>query len=161
MTKAKGKSQGEKKQTLTQTWNEEAGEAEAKKKADEEANAGQEERDREREETRQKQQLSKQDQIRLLSEGYERGVKIGLEYRPGYEDAKRLAFDDGVRHIVNLAERFLARGLGVEKREELPATGKIPWWWTAALVEYFSERPYARKRYIENGGEEVAAGESK
>ena len=74
--------------------------------------------------------------------GFENGFKLGLEKQPNSELLKRLAFDQGVKHIVTLAEDFLVKELKLASRDELTVSGKIPPWWIAALMaNYIYEKP--------------------
>jgi len=77
------------------------------------------------------------DKFTTFTQGYERGFKDGVESSP---DA-RFAFDNGVRHIVTLAEDFLVKELGLPGRDALVKSGKIPAWWIAVLVTNFEIDP--------------------
>ena len=71
--------------------------------------------------------------------GYERGLKLGLTLSPGLADAKRIAFENGVRHIVTLAENILADEFNLPSREALAQSGKMPAWFITLLVREFVE----------------------
>ena len=73
--------------------------------------------------------------------GFEYGFKLGLEKQPNSELLKRLAFDQGVKHIVTLAENFLVKELKLASRDELTVSGKIPTWWIATLTTELCEKP--------------------
>ena len=85
------------------------------------------------------QQAAIPDYARGYTLGLENGFKMGLENRVGLELERKLAFDQGVRHIVTLAENFLVRELKLASRDELAHSQKIPAWWIATLVTDFSE----------------------
>ena len=78
---------------------------------------------------------------RDFAQGYERGFKTGVGSRLDIKSIQRIAYDDGVRHIVTLAENFLVKELGLPSREALAKSGKIPGWWIATLVTNFAESP--------------------
>jgi hypothetical protein len=71
--------------------------------------------------------------------GFKEGFNAGLKSNVDLVNASRLGFDDGVRHIVTLAENYLARELGLPSREALAQSDKLPTWWMAALVTGFCE----------------------
>jgi len=76
-----------------------------------------------------------------FAQGYERGFKTGVGSRLDIKNIQRIAYDDGVRHIVTLAENLLVKELGLPDREALAKSGKIPGWWIATLVTNFAESP--------------------
>ena len=78
---------------------------------------------------------------RDFAQGYERGFKTGVGSRLDIKSIQRIAYDDGVRHIVTLAENLLVKELGLPSREALAKSGKIPGWWIATLVTNFAESP--------------------
>ena len=78
---------------------------------------------------------------RDFAQGYERGFKTGVGSRLDIKNIQRIAYDDGVRHIVTLAENLLVKELGLPDREALAKSGKIPGWWIATLVTNFAESP--------------------
>jgi len=79
-------------------------------------------------------------------QGFENGFKAGLIQRPSLESERRLAFDEGVRHIVTLAEDFLVKELKLASRDALAKSGKIPPWWIITLVTEFCEKPQTIQR---------------
>ena len=76
------------------------------------------------------------DYARGYALGIENGFKLGLEKQPNSELLERIAFDQGIKHIVTLAEDFLVKELKLTSRDELAVSGKIPSWWIATLVAY-------------------------
>ena len=82
---------------------------------------------------------------RGYAQGHEHGFQAGVRSRIDKGDIRRIAFDDGVRHIVTLAETFLTKELGVASRAALVNSGKIPAWWIATLVTDFTESPLEPK----------------
>jgi len=82
-----------------------------------------------------------------FAQGYERGFKAGVDSRPDTKNIQRIAFDEGVRHIVTLAENFLVKELELPNLEALAKSGKIPAWWIATLVTNFAESPKESKSF--------------
>lgn len=70
---------------------------------------------------------------------------MALANQPDLERAQRLAFNHGVKHIVTLAEDFLAKELTLASRDALAESGKIPAWWISTLISEFSETPELKK----------------
>lgn len=60
-------------------------------------------------------------------------------------DRRRPGFNDGVNHIITLAEKNLAQELGLPNRESLATSGKLPAWWIATLAALFPELPQKQK----------------
>jgi len=79
------------------------------------------------------------DYARGHAEGFQKGFKLGLESQPYLESERRLAFDQGVKHIVTLAENYLVKEMKLASRDELAHSGRIPVWWIATLMTEFSE----------------------
>ena len=88
------------------------------------------------------------------AQGYEQGFQAGVRCRIDKAAIRRIAYDDGVLHIVTLAESFLIKELGVPGRGALVDSGKIPAWWIATLVTDFTESPKESKPF-EEGKEEI------
>jgi len=90
-----------------------------------------------------------QDYTLGFADGYEKGFVAGVKSNPDLDNTRRIGFDDGVRHIVTVAENFLINELGVPGREALAKSGKIPAWWIATLVTVFVESPKEPKSFEE------------
>jgi hypothetical protein len=74
------------------------------------------------------------DYARGYANGFKEGFKAGLESNANLINERRIGFDEGVRHIVTLAEDYLVGELGLPNREALAHSGKLPPWWIATLV---------------------------
>lgn len=92
------------------------------------------------------------DYDRGYTQGFESGFKLGLKNHPDLESARTLAFDQGVKHIVSLAEDFLVKQLKLASRDALAESGKIPAWWIATLVTNLSGSTSVIPRVVNTRG---------
>ena len=89
----------------------------------------------------------------ILAEAVQKAHALGFD--EGYQKAKRdyineLAYNQGVRNIIAIAENHLAKELGLKSRQDLATCDKIPSWWIATL---FSDIWYKPSETEKVGGE--------
>ncbi len=75
----------------------------------------------------------------VYAQGFKEGFTSGLKSNFDLATAQRIGFEDGVRHIVTLAEDFLVKERGLPSLQPLAKSNKLPIWWIATLVTNFCE----------------------
>jgi len=67
------------------------------------------------------------DYAKGYTDGIKTGVAMGLEMRqePNLTNERRIAFDQGVKHIVTQAENYLVNELKLASRSDLAQSGKM------------------------------------
>ncbi len=93
-------------------------------------------------ESKEKKVESKQDELKVnaqFAEGFRQGFESGIAANVRLEEVRKNSFHDGIRHIVTLAEDYMAEELGFSSRGDLIEANRSPAWWNRALLSnYFT-----------------------